>query len=219
MDPVVLDYRLPQTGLHRIRKIANALETEQVLEWGVVAFRLLIGIPWCFVVPLIIAGIFGRSAESTTVFFLAAAIIVPFLFWLTRPPNTDFVWEEVQSAAFARPFNIRRRLSINPLTIDPAGFVLLLLMGPRLIWSALEELRRPATVTLEQRLVCARIAAQLMDANGSQPICMLWPIDPDRKVIAQALRYLENRGWLFVSAGRDRVSLAASIRKELADLA
>jgi hypothetical protein len=47
----------------------------------------------------------------------------------------------------------------------------------------------------------------------------LLPLDQDRGSLQKALHLLRRRGWVFISARRDRVSLAASIRKELANLA
>jgi hypothetical protein len=220
MEPGVLDYRFPDTGLHRIRKIANALEQERVIEWGVVLLKLLVGIPLCLILPAIIVRLARPAGADPRLLFVAAsAVIVPLLLILEKRHGSSYVWEQTQ-IAYDR-FRLFRlsRYPTGDLTVGDGIVTLVFLIGPRFVLSAFDDLFTPEAETTELRILAGKIVAHLLDAGGAVPMFQLLPLDQDRGSLQKALHLLRRRGWVFISARRDRVSLAASIRKELANLA
>jgi hypothetical protein len=193
-----------------------------VIEWGLVLLKLLVGFPLCLILPVIITRFAGpMNVDRLVVFLVASVILVPLLMIFEKRHGSAYVWEDTQIAYDRfRLFQIVRCPRITgDLTVAQGSIILFFLAGPRIVWSALDDLFTSDGETTELRILAGKIVAHLLDAGGAVPAFQLLALEEDRTMLEKALRLLRGRGWIFVSFRRDRVSLAASIRKELADLA
>ncbi|HVT89594.1 MAG TPA: hypothetical protein VHD56_12130 [Tepidisphaeraceae bacterium] len=206
---MTLDYRFPTTGAHRVQQVLVELKNEAELDWGIALAKLVLGVPLCFlgsfIVTCLTIRLYGRRIWMHGELFLpifvgASVLTIPVFFYIQYHRPREFLWEVV-----------REKFDFPNMILQ------VLLLGPKLILSVIEQLKTDEDASDETLALAARIVVQLIDAGQSVDIQQLHHDGPVEE-FTKALQLLERRGWIGIAHKRNRVWLGSSIQRQFANL-
>lgn len=225
----VLEYRSPSTGLHRVQRAMRALETDETLGAASVGVKLVVGILLCLLPPLVVTLLLKRiewrlradflpGFEVT--FLVATAVLVPLLMRLERRTRGRFYADGVRDGMSAETTHYDASsvegFRLRSPALEWRAYAEVALTGPVLVWSVIDAVSGKVPTDPPLRFVAAQIAVEVYDAGQSVALHEL--VRPDRPpwVVSRAIHYLLRRGWVCLSARRDRVLLTTPARERLA---
>jgi hypothetical protein len=222
---VPLDYRSPAVHDARVAAALQLLRIDDAASQTSVLLRFAGGAMLCLIGPVIATGMVGgiafrtgRAAPSSLITFcIVTAVLVPLLMWYERRSRGEFV-ADAMSGADPSPPSSYGEWEMRRTTIWWVFWTECALLGPRLLWSAIDARRgSPAT---DQRTcsVAAEIAIELFDAGQGMSLGDLVRADRGGRDVVLAAQFLVSHEWAGISSQRDRVWLSSATRDRLARL-
>ncbi|HMB96431.1 MAG TPA: hypothetical protein VKK61_10360 [Tepidisphaeraceae bacterium] len=220
-----LDYRSPQTTEHRLARVMQELENVETFSRAATFGKLMVGIPLCLIGPLFVAfilklvesnwnGNWLPSFTNTSVFAMIA--IIPLLMWLERRTRGEFLSDALQGEDSR--FDSYGEYELRSTKFLWAFYTEVALLGPRLLWNAIDTLRGREEIDERLRLIAAQIVLELLDhEHAITTKQLIQPGQPTNDVI-HVLNYLRQCDWIDFSRQRDKVWLSSPVRQKLAKL-
>ena len=218
--PVPLEYRSAGSG--RTSLIAQELAAGEALSTAGVCLKLLIGLPMCLIGPFFLTAIafgfdirFGTRALPGffTVFILLCLIVIPLLMWLERRSRGKFLEDSI--AGEGGGYSSYGEYELRSTAFLWTLYTEIALLGPRLLWSAIDWWQERYAAASPVRTAAAELAVELFDAGEGRQIADLVRPDRPKSVLYPALKYLIWREWADVSAKRDRVWLGTPTKQKI----
>lgn len=220
---MTLDYRSPQTHEHRVQKVLTELSQDEVIGLMTTILKVVVGVPLCFLLPLLVTAILKRGdyrfhvhalPDFGILFAVFSLIAIPILFWFQRHGKQQLLWDNLQYEPELPRYGNQ--------VMWTAGHVFLLLevalFGPKLLWSVWDAFDTRGRIDPPTRTAAAALVVSMLEADRAFPISGFVSAQFTREEIISALKYLNQRGWITFSRKQDRVRLSSSVRKQFKDL-
>ncbi len=222
---MTLDYRSPTTGRHRVERIMAEIANTQSLGLASVFLKIAFGVPLCLLGPFVVT-VLAKGIELKwdsealpgflSTFILSAVILIPILMWLERRSRGQFLLDGLAGESPASSYGEFEWQSTRVFALIYTEFALL---GPRLVWSALDAIRGRSPMDEELRFIAARVVLELLDLDSGVPTQQLFQsVGCSQQRFQQAVQWLAGNDWLGVSRKRDRVWMNTAARARLESL-
>jgi len=222
-----LTYR-SATEEERLNRILMRIRNIQGWFWFRITAKFSIGIALSFLGPALVASTFHsflpragilQSLDWLTPFVLSCFILIPILYYAEWRTSGNFFLDEMRAQgagtdssyipASYGEFRLRQGAAIAALYTE------ILLLAPRLVFSAMFDLRQRVELTYDELTRGAEIVLELSDATGGVSVANLRRAGESGKSLRRLFQYLRFHDWIGVSKLGDNVWLLTTARKRL----
>ena len=206
------------------RRAAEELAKHDHLGAAAIVVKLLLGVPLCIIGPFLVTIVlklidwnfkWGILPDFEWTFVLAMLLFLPLLFWTRRrSPESSFA-DQADSGGSPLDADSYTEFVVRKEQLFAAAAVDVMMLGPRLVGSALDGLRGRSGVDPALRQAAAELAAELFQAGEGVAIKSL--VRPGRSwpQLVRCAAYLLDRDWVGVSGKGDRIWLSSLARGRL----
>jgi hypothetical protein len=192
--------------------------------WFRITAKFAIGISLSFLGPAVIASIVHRFLGRTetglldwTSLFLFSCLLIPIVYYAEWRSRGNFFVDEMRAQgagtdssyipASYGEFRLRQGAAVAAL------FTEILLLAPRLVFSALFDLRQRVELTYDELTRAAEIVLELYDVTNGIPVADLRRGSESPQSLRRIFQYLRFHDWIGVSKRGDNVWLLTTARK------
>src|SRR5688500_5372164 len=170
-----LDYRAgPDRAAVRLARVQRELAVGESLNGAAVALRLALGIPLALIGPFVITVflVFIELRLRNDIFFgfggtfcLLTLVLIPLLMWYERRSRGEFLTDAVRGETSPLQASSYGEYELQSAKFSAIGWTEVALTGPRLLWEAIDSLRRRAPAARPIRTLAAELVVDLYDAG------------------------------------------------------